>query len=88
MVGRLEGGLLLVFAAGLLLIAQPWTPELYRAGLLAVLGASLLIIIVGNIPASLPPGRAFGRAAVLLLVLVCVFGGGYLLVPTLAGLGR
>ena len=88
MIGRLEGGLLLAFGAGLLLIAQPWVAGLYRAGLLAVLGASLLIIIVGNIPGSLPPRRAFGRAGVLLLALAGVFGGGYLLVPVLAGLGR
>lgn len=88
LVSRAETGLLLVFAAGLVLVAQPWSPELYRAGLLAVMASTLLNIAVGNVPPSLAPGPALLRALLLLLVLVAVFGAGYLLVPALAGLGQ
>ena len=87
-VSRIEAALLLLFAAGIALIAQPWVPNLYEAGLAAVMGASLCNIVVGNVPPSLSPARAVARGAVLLLVLVGVFAAGYLLVPTLAGLGQ
>lgn len=88
LVSRAESGLLLLFAAGLALIAQPWSQELYRAGLLAVMVSTLLNIAVGNVPPALPLGRALLRALLLLLILAAVFGAGYLLVPTLAGLGQ
>ena len=85
---RAESGLLLLFAAGLALVAQPWSQELYRAGLLAVMASTLLNIAVGNVPPALAPGPAMLRALLLLLILGAVFGLGYLLVPTLAGLGQ
>ena len=88
MVARAEILLLLVFAAGILMVAQPWLPGLYRAGLLSVVLATLLMIAVGNVPPGLPPARALGRAGLLLLVLAAVFAAGYLLVPVLARLGR
>ncbi len=87
-VGRAESMLLLVFAAGMALIAQPWSQELYRVGLLAVMASTLLNIAVGNVPSTLAPGPALLRALLLLLVLATVFGVGYLLVPALAGLGQ
>ena len=50
--------------------------------------AALLLIAVGNVPAALPAGRAAGRFGLLLAILAAVFGAGYLLVPSLAGLGQ
>ena len=86
--GRAESGLLLLFAAGLALVAQPWWQDGYRAGLVAVAISTLLNIAVGNVPPALAPGPATARALLLLLVLAAVFGASYLLVPALAGLGQ
>ena len=88
LVGRAESGLLLLFAAGLALVAQPWWQEGYRVGLVAVAASTLLNIAVGNVPPALTPGPALLRALLLLLILGAVFGIGYLLVPSLAGLGQ
>ncbi len=85
---RLEAALLLVFAAGLLLVAQTWVEPLYEAGLLMVIGSALLLIAVGNVPAQLRPFGALLRVALLLLLLAAVFGAGFLLVPVLARLGQ
>ncbi len=86
--GRAESGLLLLFAAGLALVAQPWWQDGYRVGLVAVAASTLLNIAVGNVPPALAPGPATARALLLLLVLAAVFGAGYLLVPALAELGQ
>ena len=88
LVGRVETGLLLLFAAGLALVAQPWSQQGFRVGLVAVAGCTLLNIAGGNVPPARAPGPALRRALLLLLILGAVFGIGYLLVPSLAGLGQ
>ncbi len=85
---RAETTLILLMMAGFLLIMQQWSFALYRAGLLTVIGATLLNIAVTNVPRR---ARGWGilRALILILAITAaVFGLGIALVPYLAMLGQ
>lgn len=87
-VPRLELALILVICAGFVLIAQTWSFRVYQAGLLAVMGATVLNIAVGNLPRQAGPGRALMLTLFILGIVGAVFGVGILLVPSLAQLGQ
>jgi hypothetical protein len=87
-VPRLELALILVMCAGFVCIAQTWSFRVYQAGLLAVMGATVLNIAVGNLPRQARAGRAFLLTLSILGIVGAVFGIGILLVPSLAQLGQ
>ncbi len=88
LVARAELALICVMALGFVLIAQQAAFGLYQAGLLTVIGSTLLHIAVGNLPTDAGPMRALVLTAAILGVVAAVFGAGILLVPVLAQLGR
>ena len=87
-VERLERGLILVLLLAIALIAQPFDIRLYRAGLLILVGGTLLQIAVGNLPKDASPGRSLALIGAILGAVAAVFTLGILLTPLLAQLGR
>ena len=85
---RLERVLIAVLLLAIALIAQPFDIRLYRIGLLVLVGATLLQIAVGNLPAEAGPGRSLMLIAMILAVVAAVFGLGIALTPFLSQLGR
>jgi hypothetical protein len=88
LVPRLELALILVMAAGFLLITQTWSFGAYQFGLLTVMAATVLNIAVGNLPRQAGPGRALVLTLGILGIVAAVFALGIVLVPYLATLGR
>ncbi len=86
-VGRAELLLILVMAAGFLLIVQQWSFAAYRIGLLTVMAATVLNIAVGNLPRTAGPLRALALTLMIVAIVAAVFIAGILLVPYLAQLG-
>ncbi len=86
-VGRAELVLILVMAAGFLLIVQQWNFAAYQIGLLTVMAATVLNIAVGNLPRGAGPARALGLTLFILAIVAVVFAAGIFLVPYLARLG-
>jgi hypothetical protein len=86
-VGRAELVLILVMAAGFLLIVQQWSFAAYQFGLLTVMAATVLNIAVGNLPRNAGPARALGLTVFIVGIVAAVFAAGIFLVPYLAQLG-
>ena len=86
-VGRAELALILVMAAGFLLIVQQWSFAAYQIGLLTVMAATVLNIAVGNLPRAAGAARALGLTLFILAIVAAVFAAGIVLVPYLAQLG-
>ncbi len=78
-------GLLLV---GLVLIAQQWNRDVYRVGMLLLIGTTLIQMTFGNIP----PQATLAQTAKYLLIGFAILGSvvaiSILLVPTLLQIGR
>lgn len=85
---RAELVLIILMVLGCVLIAQQWNFVLYQAGLLTVIGATLLSIAVGNVPRAARGIRAVGAIVIILAVTAALFIIGILLVPYLARLGQ
>lgn len=85
---RVELALIILMVLGCILIAQQWSFALYQAGLLTVIGATILNIAVGNVPRAARGWRAFGAVLIILAVTAALFIIGILLVPYLARLGQ
>jgi hypothetical protein len=85
---RAERVLIAALVLAILLIAQPWSIQVYRAGLILLVGATLLQIPVGNLPKEAGGGRSLLVIALILGVVAAVFGIGILLTPVLSQLGR
>ncbi len=84
---QLQIVLLLGIITGFLLIAQNQSVDVYRYGLMLLLGSALLQVVAGNIP---PDCRLVGTLLRLLLglaIIGAVFVAGIYLVPILARLG-
>lgn len=84
----LQQVLLSVLVLGGVLIAQPWVRDLYRVGLLLVVGAALLEIGAGNIPPRAGWKKSVTLLVIALVIVGAVFSLGILLVPFLVALGR
>lgn len=78
-------GLLLL---GMVLIAQQSNRDIYRAGMLLLIGATLIQIPFGNIPPESSFGQSMKYLAIGLAILAAVFGISILIVPYLLQLGR
>jgi len=85
---QVELALIILMMLGCVLIGQQWNFILYQAGLIAVIGATILSIAVGNVPRAARGWRAIGAIAIILAVTAALFIIGILLVPYLARLGQ
>lgn len=85
---RAELALIVLMVLGCVLIGQQWSFALYQIGLLAVVGATILSIAVGNVPRTARGWRAFAVMIIILVVTAALFIIGILLVPYLTRLGQ
>ncbi len=85
---RAERALIAALVVAIAMIAQRWSIEVFRAGLLLMVAATLLQIAVGNLPETASPGRSIVLIALVLCLIAAVFGLGVLLTPFLSQLGR
>ena len=88
MLARTEAALIVLMLGGLALIAQQASFALYQAGLLVVIGATVLNVAVSNVPRSSSGWRLLRNVAIGLVITAAVFGVGIALVPFLAILGQ
>lgn len=84
----LERVMIVVLLTAILMIAQRWSIEVYRYGLLLLIGGTILQIAVGNLPKDAGALRSLKIIAGILVLIAAVFGLGILLVPLLSQLGR
>lgn len=85
---RAETLLIVLIFASILLVAQRWSVDVYRFGLVLLVVSTLLQIAVGNLPKTLGAGASLVRIAMILCVVFALFLLGIWLVPFLAQLGR
>jgi hypothetical protein len=85
---RLERIMIVALIAAIVLVAQRYSMQLYRWGLLLLVGATLLQIAVGNLPKDAGVGRSLLVILAILAFIACVFGVGIALTPFLSQLGR
>lgn len=88
LIARAELLLICIIGVGFLMIAQQAWFGLYQVGLLTVMMATLLHIVVGNLPRDAGPVRTAWMTLLILAIVALVFYAGILLVPVLAQLGR
>ncbi|WP_333834702.1 hypothetical protein [Rubrimonas sp.] len=85
---RAERVLIAAMALAIVLIAQTWSIQLFRYGLLLLVTSTLLQIAVGNLPKDAGAGRSLLLIAGILCIIAAVFGLGVALTPFLSQLGR
>ena len=87
LLGRVETALIMLMVVGFVLIAQTFSFQVYRLGLLTVVVATLLNIAVGNVPHAARNWRAVRFFVINLLITGAVFWVGIPLVPFLSRVG-
>ncbi len=80
--------LLTILVIGGVLIVQQFNKQLYQLGLLLVIGAALLEIGAGNIPANANFRFSITLLLISLVIVGAVFSLGIILVPFLVALGK
>jgi hypothetical protein len=85
---RLERIMIVALIAAIVLVAQRYSMQLYRWGLLLLVGATLLQIAVGNLPKDAGVGRSLLVILAILAFIPCEIGVGIALTPFLSQLGR
>ena len=80
--------LMAAMLAGILMIAQRFSVEVFRWGVRLLVGATLLQITVGNLPKDASAWRSLALIAFGLLIIALVVLAGIWLVPVLSQLGR
>jgi hypothetical protein len=85
---RAEITLMAAMLAGILMIAQRFSVDIFQWGLRLLVGATLLQVTVGNLPKEASAGRSLVLIALGLLIIAAVFLAGISLVPVLSQLGR
>ncbi|MDZ5700121.1 hypothetical protein [Chelativorans sp. M5D2P16] len=85
---RAEMVLIFTMLGGIALVAQRWSIDVYRFGLVVLVAATFLQIAVGNVPKHLGFAGTAVRTLIILAVIVALFCLGIFLVPFLAQLGR
>jgi hypothetical protein len=88
LLGHVETALILLMVVGFVLIAQTFSFDFYRIGLVTVIGATILNIAVGNVPHSARNWRAVRFLVMNLAITAFVFWLGIQLVPYLSRLGQ
>jgi hypothetical protein len=85
---RAERVLIASMLAGIVMITQRYSIDLFRWGLGLLVAATFLQIAVGNLPRDASFGRSVVLIAAILGIVAAVFTVGVWLVPVLARLGR
>ena len=85
---RLQTILIGLLLLGLVLIAQQWSRDLYRVGLVMLIVTALVQIPFGNVPPESKFGPSMKFLAIGLAILAAVFAVSIVLIPTLLKLGR
>lgn len=85
---RAERVLIGAMVLAILLIAQTWSIQLFRYGLLLLVVATLLQIAVGNLPKDAGAARSLLLTAGILCIIAAVFSIGVALTPFLSQIGR
>ncbi|HEY0793095.1 MAG TPA: hypothetical protein VGD78_18665 [Chthoniobacterales bacterium] len=81
---KLQIVLLVGIVTGFVLVAQNQSADVYRYGLILLMGSALLQVVAGNIPPEANLISTLVRLAVGLAIIAAVFGIGIWLVPILA----
>jgi glucose-6-phosphate-specific signal transduction histidine kinase len=85
---RAERVLITALLVAIAMIAQQFSIQVYRWGLLLLVAATLLQIAVANLPKDCTPREGIVMTVGILVAIACVFGVGILLAPVLTQLGR
>ena len=85
---RLQTILIGLLLLGMVLIAQQSNRDVYTAGMLLLIGATLIQIPFGNVPPQSSFGQSMKYLAIGLAILATVFGISIMIVPSLLRLGR
>lgn len=85
---RLQTVLIVLLVVGMVLIAQQWSKDVYKIGMLVLIGAALVQIPFGNALPEWGFGQSMKFLGIGLAILAAVFTVSILLVPTLLKLGR
>jgi len=85
---RLQTALIVLLLLGLVLIAQQWSKDVYKIGMLVLIGAALIQMPFGNASPEWDFGQSMKFLAIGLAILASVFAISILIVPTLLKLGR
>ena len=85
---RLQTILIGLLLLGMVLIAQQSNRDVYTAGMLLLIGATLIQIPFGNVPPESSFGQSMKFLVIGLAILATVFGISILIVPYLLQLGR
>jgi len=85
---RAEITLMVAMLAGILMIAQRFSVDVFQWGLRLLVGATLLQITVGNLPKEASVWRSLTLITLGLVIIALVFLAGIWLVPVLSRLGR
>lgn len=85
---RAERLLIVALLVAIGMVAQRYSIEIYRYGLILLVGATLLQIAVGNLPKDASFVTSLPLIALFLCIIAAVFGIGILLTPFLSQLGR
>lgn len=85
---RLQTILVGLLLLGMVLIAQQSNRDIYTAGMLLLIGATLIQIPFGNVPPESNFGQSMKFLAIGLAILATVFGISIMIVPYLLQLGR
>jgi hypothetical protein len=80
--------LIAAMVIGIVMIAQRYSVLVYRWGLGLLVGATLLQIAVGNLPADASAARSVALSLAILAMVLAVFTAGVWLVPVLSHMGR
>ena len=85
---RVQLGFIVVLLVALLAIGQPWSFQVYRVGIVVMVGVGLAQVAIGNIPQSASPGRFARLLLIFAVVIAALFGLSIYLAPILVKLGR
>lgn len=88
LVSRVEAALIILMCVGFVLIAQQFSFQLYRIGMLTVIAVTILNIAVGNVPRAARGWRALRIFVAIMFTTAAVFALGIILTPYLARLGQ
>lgn len=85
---RLQAVFVLLMVLSVLLIAQQWVQDLYKAGIVLLFGSVLINLAVSNVPPHHALARTLTLSVLFFLIELVVFGVAILAVPILYQLGR
>jgi len=85
---RVQAALIVGLLLSFVLIMQNVSLGLYKAGILLLIGATLIQIPFGNIPPETNARKTLRMFVRMLLIVAVIFGVGILVAPILVNMGR